>query len=116
METSNPRPVVITGSEVEALPSKRLSHTAGVTHRVLWESGASMAGVMDVEAGHRLGRHAHRANHHHIWVLSGRATILDVEVGPGSYVHVPAGVTHDIDATATDGCSVFYLYERGSAR
>ena len=103
------------GAEVDSLPSKPLGDIAGVTHRVLWEDGTSMAGVMTVEAGHRLGRHAHRANHHHLWVLTGRAEVLDVEVGPGSYVHVPAGVSHDIDATATEGCTVFYLYERGSA-
>ena len=73
-----------------------------------------MAGVMTVEAGHRLGRHAHRAHHHHIWVVAGRAEILGVEVCPGSFVHVPSGVTHDIDATVTDGCTVFYLYQLGA--
>ena len=52
----------------------------------------------------------HIVNHHHIWVLKGRATILGDELGPGLYVHVPRGVAHDIDATKTDGCTVFYLY------
>ena len=69
-----------------------------------------MAGVLTVEAGHRLGPHAHRVNHHHLWVLNGRATILGTELGPGSYVHVPSGVEHDIDASSTGGCTVFYLY------
>ena len=69
-----------------------------------------MAGVLTVEAGHRLGAHAHRVNHHHLWALSGRATILGTELGPGSYVHAPSGVEHDIDACSTGGCTVFYLY------
>ena len=51
-----------------------------------------MAGVLTVEAGRRLGAHAHRVNHHHLWVLNGRATILGTELGPGSYVDIPSGV------------------------
>jgi hypothetical protein len=43
-------------------------------------------------------------------VLDGRATILGHDVGPGSFVHVPSGIEHDIDARQTDGCSVFYVY------
>jgi hypothetical protein len=37
------------------------------------------------------------------------------QLGPGAYVHIPSGVQHDIDATDTDGCSVFYLYDRYGA-
>jgi quercetin dioxygenase-like cupin family protein len=69
-----------------------------------------MAGVLTIEAGHQLGRHAHRRNHHHLWVLDGEVEVLGERVGAGSYVHVPAGVTHDLDARATSGCTVFYLY------
>jgi quercetin dioxygenase-like cupin family protein len=71
-----------------------------------------MAGVLTVLAGHRLGRHTHRVNHHHLWVLDGRAVVLDRELGAGSYVHIPSGVEHDIDASDTEGCTVFYLYIR----
>jgi mannose-6-phosphate isomerase-like protein (cupin superfamily) len=105
-------PIVLTASDVAAIPTAPLGTLDGVTHRVLWRDGTSMSGVLRVGAGRRLGAHAHRANHHHLWVLEGRATILGTEVGSGSYVHGPVGVTHDIDATATDGCTVFYLYER----
>jgi len=105
-----PDPFVLTSEAIEALPVEPLGPIAGVTHRVLWRTETSMAGVMTVEAGHRLGSHRHRANHHHIWVLDGRAVILDVEVGAGSYAHVPSGVDHDIDASETGGCTVFYLY------
>jgi hypothetical protein len=54
--------------------------------------------------------YTHRVNHHHIWLLEGCPTILGEEVHTGSYVRVPAGVAHDIDATATGGCTDFYLY------
>ncbi len=103
-------PFVLTAEAIRALPLEPFGSIGGVTHRVLWRTESSMAGVMTVEAGHRLGTHRHRANHHHIWVLDGRAVILDVEVGRGSYAHVPRGVDHDIDASETGGCTVFYLY------
>jgi len=73
-------------------------------------SDTPIAGILTVEPGHRLGWHAHHANDHHMWVLGGRATILGTELGPGSYVHIPSGVEHDIDTSATGGYTVLYLY------
>lgn len=110
--TTTPTPIVLTPEAIEALPLTPLGTLEGVVHRVLWRNESSMAGVLTVEAGHQLGAHAHRVNHHHLWVLDGRATILGTGLGPGSYVHIPSGVEHDIDALATGGCTVFYLYMR----
>jgi quercetin dioxygenase-like cupin family protein len=103
---------VLTADAISALPPVPLGGIEGVSHRVLWQSETSMAGVLTVAAGHRLGTHAHRLNHHHMWVIEGSAVILGKDVGPGSYVHIPGGVEHDIDATASQGCTVFYLYLR----
>jgi mannose-6-phosphate isomerase-like protein (cupin superfamily) len=110
--TTTPQPVVLTAEAIAALPIAPFGPLEGVTQRELWRTDTSMAGILTVEPGHHLGRHVHRANHHHMWVLQGRATILGAEVGPGAYVHVPSGVEHDIDARTTDGCTVFYLYLR----
>jgi quercetin dioxygenase-like cupin family protein len=103
-------PVVLTADAIASIAPEQLGNIDGVSHRVVWRNEASMAGVLTVLAGHRLGTHKHRLNHHHIWVLEGHAVILGTEVGPGSYVHVPSGIDHDIDATASEGCTVFYLY------
>ena len=105
-------PIVLTADDIAAIAPEPLGPLEGVTHRVVWRNEASMAGVLTVLSGHRLGSHAHRANHHHIWVLEGHAVVLDTTVGPGSYVYVPSGVDHDIDATESEGCTVFYLYLR----
>ena len=106
-------PVVLTAEAIDALPLVPLDQSIeGVTHRVLWRTATSMAGAMTVAPGHRLGGHTHRLNHHHMWMLEGHAEILGVMVGPGSYIHVPAGIEHDLDARATSGCTVFYLYLR----
>lgn len=111
---TSPPPVALTADAISALPLEPLAGIDGASHRVLWRDGTSMAGVLTVQAGHRLGTHAHHANQHHIWMLDGHAAILGAEIGPGSYVHVPHGVSHDIDATRSDGCTVFYLYLRPS--
>jgi hypothetical protein len=103
--TISPAPLVLTAEAITRLPVERLGSIAGVTHQVVWRTESSTAGVMTVDAGHRRGVHRHRANHHHLWVLDGRATILGVAVGPGSYAHVPSGVDHDIDASETGGCT-----------
>ena len=110
--TTSTQPVVLTPGAIEALPLLPLGDLVGVSHRILWRNDDSMAGVLTIAAGHHLGRHAHRVNHHHIWVLEGRATILGTDLGVGSYVHIPATVEHDIDASTTDGCTVLYLYLR----
>jgi mannose-6-phosphate isomerase-like protein (cupin superfamily) len=104
-------PTVLTAEAIAALPEVPLGSVHGVAHRVLWRGPSSMAGVLTIEAGHHLSAHANRVNHHHMWVLEGHALILGVEVGPGSYVHVPAHVDHDIEAPETERCTVFYLYE-----
>jgi quercetin dioxygenase-like cupin family protein len=105
-------PIVLTADAIAALPVEELGALDGATHRVLWRNDTSMAGVLTVAGGHRLGTHSHRLNHHHIWVLDGQAVVLGHVVSPGSYVHIPSGVDHDIDATASAGCTVFYLYLR----
>jgi quercetin dioxygenase-like cupin family protein len=112
METiiAMPTATVLTAEAIERLPQRPLGRVEGVTHRVLWTGATSMAGVMTVAAGHRLGAHTHRTHHHHVWVLDGHAELLGETVGPGSYAHVPAGVEHDLDATRTEGCTFFYLY------
>lgn len=104
-------PTVLTPEAVEALPVEPLGHLDGISHRLLWRDATSMAGVLTLEAGRHLGRHTHRVNHHHLWVLEGRAVILGSELGPGSYAHIPGGVEHDIETT-TGSCTVFYLYVR----
>jgi hypothetical protein len=108
-------PTILDAAAIEQLPLETLGRIEGVVHKVLWRNDTSMAGVLTVEAGHRLGTHAHRVNHHHVWILGGSATVLGVRLGPGSYVHIPHGVEHDIDATDTEGCTVYYLYIRPSS-
>jgi len=108
--TIQPEAVVVPSHAVSELPTEGLGHLQGVTNRVLWRDHHSLAGVLIIAAGHQLGPHTHRVNHHHIWFVEGSAVVLGTDLSAGSYVHIPAGVEHDIDATTTAGCTVFYLY------
>ena len=108
--TTASTPTVLDAQAIDQLPFGPLGPMAGVAHKVLWRNDTSMAGVLTVEPGHRLGAHTHRVNHHHVWVLNGHAMILGARLGPGSYAHIPSGVEHDIDASESEGCTIYYLY------
>jgi mannose-6-phosphate isomerase-like protein (cupin superfamily) len=111
METTTvAHPLIVDHEALTDLPVAPIGDLQGVERKILWRGEESEAGVLVVFPGHQLGAHTHRSNHHHLWVLDGRATILGTEVGPGSFVHVPSGVEHDIDARQTNGCAVFYVY------
>ena len=101
---------VLSTEQIAALPRKQLGDADGVDNVVLWTDGTSITGVLSLAAGARLGRHSHRAHHHHMWVLDGEALIADQRVGPGTYVHIPPTLEHDIDATETGGVTVYYSY------
>ena len=106
-------PTVLDGTAIAQLTSEPFGpRPSAATNTVLWHDGASMAGLLTVTAGERLGAHTHHRNHHHIWVVSGAARIAGQLLAEGGYAHIPAGVEHDIDATGTAGCTVFYLYQR----
>jgi quercetin dioxygenase-like cupin family protein len=110
MGTQSDRATVVTPEGRRHLPQAPLGTIDGVMNTVLWTDGTSMTGVLDVAAGHRLGEHRHRRHLHHMWVLAGEAVIAGDRVGPGTFVHIPPGVDHDIDATDSGGVSVYYSY------
>lgn len=109
--TAPPQATILTAGAIATMPPEPLGAKPGVTRRVLWQSASSEAGVMTIAAGQRLGPHRHRVNHHHIWVIDGAAEVLGETVRAGAYVHIPSGIEHDLDASRTEGCTVFYVYE-----
>ena len=103
-------PQLLSPHDIVGLPVSPIGSLPGVERKILWQDGTAEAGILVLMGGHQLGAHTHRRNHHHLWVLDGHATILGREVEPGSFVHVPSGIEHDIDARGTEGCAVFYVY------
>lgn len=108
MPTIEPRALLLDPEQIRARPRRDLH--PGVQYAILWRDGSDAAGVMWVEAGARVPGHVHEAASHHIWILEGRARVEQRTLGPGSYLHVPAGVHHELDGLAPGGFSMFYLY------
>jgi anti-sigma factor ChrR (cupin superfamily) len=104
-------PVVATAEVIADQPWRELPGAERVSYKPLWKSGKSIAGLMQVWPGGSVPTHVHRRSHHHIWVVEGAARVLDRQLEPGSYIHIPAGVEHALGA-GPDGCTVLYLYLR----
>jgi quercetin dioxygenase-like cupin family protein len=103
--------VVLTAAEIGGQGWQDLPRLGtGVSHKVLWQSGGSMSGVMRIDPGGCLDRHAHRAAHHHFWIFEGSCEVLGRRLAADSYAHVPPGVDHGVDDVGDDGCVFFYLY------
>ena len=95
----------------EALAWHPLDDYEGVDYKLLWRSGGSVAGLMRLAPGgvvHALRPHV-RA-HHHLWVTDGTVEVLDEQVGPGAYVHIPAGVDHSMRTVGGRACTMLYFY------
>lgn len=103
-------PVVLDAESIEQLPARRLPGMKDTPSKLLWRSGDSVAGILCVPPDGTVTMHRHRYAHHHTWVVEGTCTILGRTLGPGSYVHVPPGVEHDVVAAGPDGATVFYLF------
>lgn len=100
--------VVLDADAIAGLPV-RLEGLEAARSTLLWRSRHSLAGVMYVDPKGELEPHCHRNAHHHVWIIEGHATILGHPVGPGTYVHIRAGVDHGVYG-GPEGCRFFYLY------
>ncbi|MBT8241948.1 MAG: cupin domain-containing protein [Acidimicrobiia bacterium] len=115
MSAQNPpmenKPEVFTAGEIDSIPAQPLGNLPGIENRLLFSDGKQMAGILTIAKGHTLGAHTHRDKQHHLLILDGEVDVLGKRVGNGAYVHIPPGFEHNIDATDTEGCSIFYLYQ-----
>lgn len=113
--SETPVATFVTRAAAEALAWHPLEPYAGVDYKLLWRSGKSVAGLMRIAPGGEVAQHAHVRSHHHLWVIDGTADMLGERAGPGTYVHVPAGVQHGISGVGEGGCTLLYLYLREEA-
>ena len=104
------RLIVLAAADVDALTWEPLPEQTGVFSKILWRSGDVAIGLIRVEPGAEKVAHVHHGAHHHIWVVSGSATMLGEPLTAGSYVYVPPGVRHEVTAVGPDGVTFFYTY------
>ncbi len=104
------RVLVRTAAELDAEPWEELRGIEGATHKVLWQSGNTVIGLIRVEAGSVKPEHTHLGAHHHMLITRGSCVMLGRQVDEGSYVYVPAGVPHEVTDVGPEGVEFFYTY------
>ena len=104
------RVLVRTAAELAAMPWEELRGLDGATHKVLWQSGATVIGLIRVEPGSTNPEHTHHGAHHHMFITSGSCVMLGQRVDEGSYVYVPPGIPHAVDEVGPEGVEFFYTY------
>ena len=81
--------LVRTSEQLAAEPWEDFRGIEGAAHKVLWQSGATVIGLIRVEAGRSKPEHTHHGAHHHMLVTRGSCVMLGqrVEVGPAPDDH-----------------------------
>jgi quercetin dioxygenase-like cupin family protein len=102
-----PRPTV------SALPWEPFTGSPGVSHKVLYTTGRTVAGLLKLAPGAEEISHVHMEGEHHIWVLAGAVVVDDTELVAESYLHVPERLTHAVRDGGT-GSLLFYVFTPAS--
>jgi mannose-6-phosphate isomerase-like protein (cupin superfamily) len=82
-----------------------------IDNLTLWRAGASVIGLLRLHAGADHHGHVHPTSSQHAWVIEGRFSIEGTEIGPGSYVCMPAGTAHRIATVGSEPCTLFFVYQ-----
>ena len=99
-----------TSADIDAIDWVTSATMPGVSHKVLWQSGDVVLGIMRLEPGAVNPEHVHHAAHHHILLLSGQCHIAGKDLVSGSYIYIPPGVPHGVEQVGPDGVEFFYTY------
>jgi quercetin dioxygenase-like cupin family protein len=103
-------PLTLTADEVNAIPLQAVTDCPGVRVRELWEAGDFVQALLFLEPGARTPGPPHPGACHHIWVVSGEASVAGKLLRAGSYVYVPPGVAHPIVAHGPQGCALLQVH------
>jgi len=104
------RLLIRTAESLAAEPWEDLRGIDGATHKVLWQSGDVVIGLVRVEAGRTKPEHTHHGAHHHMLITRGSCVMLGSRVVEGSYIYIPPGVAHAVDDVGPEGVEFFYTY------
>lgn len=104
------RLMVLAAEDVDAIAWEPMAEQTGAFSKALWRSGDVAIGLIRVDAGAEKAAHVHHGAHHHIWVISGSATMVGQALTAGSYVYIPPGVLHEVTTVGSQGITFFYTY------
>lgn len=95
--------LVLDADDIAAMPWRPVAGYPGLEDRELWRLNGYVQALIRVAPGATTPGEPHLAAHHHIWVVSGAATIAGRRVTAGSYLHVPPGVRHAVEDVGPEG-------------
>lgn len=104
------RLIVDSPEDIEAIEWISHGEAPGVRHKVLWQSGTTVLGLMQIDGGAQNPEHTHHGAHHHILMLSGSCRMVGRELPEGSYIYIPPGVAHAAVNDGEEPCTFFYTY------
>lgn len=97
-------------TEIDQLPWQPVPDCPGVRVKDLWRCGSTHDALISYAPGSGTPGKPHPGVRHHIWVVSGSATIAGQRVVAGSYVSVPPGTAHPIGDIAAEGCLLLQMH------
>jgi mannose-6-phosphate isomerase-like protein (cupin superfamily) len=96
--------------EIDAMPWTDVPGAPGVQEKTLWQLGGFTQALIHVRPGAVVPGDAHLAAHHHIWIVSGTATVAGRRMTAGSYLHVPPDVEHEIHDVGLEGLTFLQMH------
>jgi mannose-6-phosphate isomerase-like protein (cupin superfamily) len=96
--------------EIVKLPWEPVDGCAGVYQKILWRLGDYVEALVLYEPGASTVGKPHLAAHHHIWIVSGAATIGGRRLVENSYMHVPPGAWHGVTDVGPQGCTMLQMH------
>ena len=102
--------LTLSPAEIDKLPWQTIPGCPGTVAKDLWRSGDMHDALISYQPGSGTPGRPHSGADHHIWVLSGSASIAGRRVGPGTYVHIPPGTEHPITDIGEDGCLLLQVH------
>jgi hypothetical protein len=111
MTTTHPSPTLfaVPRNVIAALPWEPVPGSPDVTHKVVYTTGTTVAGLLRLAPGAREVPHLHVDGEHHLWVIAGTVYIDDTELTADSYIHVPGRLRHTLSDGGA-GSLVFYVF------
>jgi quercetin dioxygenase-like cupin family protein len=123
METAELECLLEDVDAVTALDAAEISHLRwqpvggcpGVRGKELWRTSHAACAVIAYEVGAVTPGHPHPDAEHHLWVISGVASVAGRNLPAGSYAHVPPAVAHPIAAVGGQRLILLQLHQRRQA-
>ncbi|MGZ4650925.1 MAG: cupin domain-containing protein [Kineosporiaceae bacterium] len=100
----------LSAAQIDLMPWEPVPGSSGVHQKVLWHLGTFVQALVRYDQGATGDGEPHLAAHHHLWVVSGAATVAGRRLDAGSYMHVPPGVRHRVEDVGPEGCLMLQMH------